>query len=142
MSRTARTGPSLSIPAVATLTTDAVTNGASVQNNSWSGPGSPQSYTSREASYDAAVRDADSATAALEPLTIVFAASNDGGLPATLGDPSGAKNLITVGNSLNRRVGTGLASDDIRGIKGSSSRGPASGGPLRSSCVCVPNAGA
>lgn len=120
-------GGGLSVPAAGTLTTDSVTNGALVQNNSWSGTGSPQVYAAREAAYDILVRDADAATAAMEPLCIVFAARNDGGLPATLGDPCGAKNIITVGNSLTRRVGTGYASDDIRGIKGSSSRGPASG---------------
>jgi Mg-chelatase subunit ChlD len=128
-------GSGLSIPAVGTLTSDAVTSGASVQNNSWSGAGSPNAYAAREAAYDMLVRDADAGTAAREPMAIVFAASNDGGLPATLGDPSGAKNLVTVGNSLTRRVGTGLASDDIRGMKGSSSRGPASGGRIKPDVV-------
>lgn len=128
-------GSGLSVPAAGTLTTDSVTNGALVQNNSWSGTGSPLAYAAREATYDMLVRDADAATVAMEPLTIVFAARNDGGLPATLGDPCGAKNVITVGNSLNRRVGTGLASDDIRGLKGSSSRGPASGGRTKPDVV-------
>lgn len=128
-------GQGLVIPVAGTVTTDAVTNGASVQNNSWSGSGSPQAYAAREAAYDLLVRDANAATNAQEPLAIVFAARNDGGLPATLGDPCGAKNVITVGNSLTRRVGTGYASDDIRGLKGSSSRGPASGGRIKPDVV-------
>ena len=128
-------GSGLSLPAPATLTTDAVTNGASVQNNSWSGAGSPLAYAAREATYDLLVRDANEATIGQEPLTILFAARNNGGLPASLGEPSGAKNIITVGNSLNRRTGSGLASDDIRGLRGSSSRGPGSGGRIKPDVV-------
>lgn len=128
-------GGSFSIPGAPTLTTDAVTNGASVQNNSWGGSGSAQAYTSREAAYDLLVRDADAATNILEQLTIVFAAGNAGGLPETINDPAAAKNVITVGNSLTRRIGTGYASDDIRGLKGSSSRGPASGGRIKPDVV-------
>lgn len=128
-------GGSLSIPAAGTLTTDSVTNGASIQNNSWGGAGSPNAYSVREAEYDMLVRDADAATTAMEPLTIVFAAGNAGGLPQTINDPTAAKNVITVGNSLNRRAGAGLASDDIRGLKGSSSRGPASGGRIKPDVV-------
>ncbi len=124
-------GSGLAIPATATLTADAVINGATAQNNSWAGAGSPNTYSQWESDYDELVRDADAASAAVEPLTIVFAASNAGGLARTIGDPSSAKNILTVGNGLTRRPTAGFPDDDIRGIRGSSSRGPASGGRLK-----------
>lgn len=128
-------GTGLVIPAPDTLTTDAANSGATVQNNSWSGDGSPNTYTQREADYDALVRDANPTTGTADALTVVFAASNAGGLAGTIGDPSSAKNLICVGNALSARPGLGFPDDDIRGIRGTSSRGPASGGRLKPDIV-------
>ena len=113
-------------PATTTLGRDAVTNGATVMNNSWTGTGSAGSgYTTGCAQWDRLVRDADGNAAGLQPLTSVFAAANFGGFPNSLGSPQEAKNPIIVGNSLTFRVGTGFPTDNIEGIAGSSSRGPA-----------------
>lgn len=127
-------GSGVIIPAIATLCRDSVTNGATIQNNSWSAAPST-TYSTNEAAFDAAVRDADNTTSALEPLTVVFAARNQGGLPGTIGNPPGAKNVLTVGNGLTRRPAAGFPDDDIRGIYGSSSRGPASGGRIKPDVV-------
>lgn len=119
-----------------TLTTDSVSNGALVQNNSWYAHNeNPQSYAPREYRFDILVRDANNNGPLALPLTVVFCAGNDGGLPGTIGEPSGAKNVITVGNSLNYRPSRGLASDDIRGLNGSSSRGPAYGDRIKPDVV-------
>ncbi len=130
-SATDPTGSGLSVPAISTLCRDSVNNGATVQNDSWSTSPSPNTYTQWESDFDARVRDADSATTAMEALTVVFAARNDGGLAQTIGDPSSAKNVITVGNGLTRRAGVLFPDDDIRGVNGRSSRGPASGGRIK-----------
>ncbi len=127
-------GSGLYVPAIATLCADAVDNGASVQNNSWGSPGTP-AYTQDEEDFDAGVRDADASTVALEPLTVVFSAANEGGLASTIGEPGSAKNVITVGNALSRRPGVGFPSDDIRGMSGTSSRGPAPGGRIKPDVV-------
>ena len=106
-------------------------NGGRVSNNSWgltNGAGS--GYTARSRNYDQRVRDPDPGTAGLEHLAIVAAAGNDGAAGAsTIGAPWEAKNPIIVGNSQNFRPGEGDV-DDIRGIRDSSSRGPAIDGRL------------
>lgn len=127
-------GPGVLLPAIATLCQDSVNNGATIQNDSWSSPASTV-YSTRDAAYDVASRDSDSTTTAFESLTVVFAARNSGGLPNTIGEPAGAKNVLTVGNGLTRRPGTGFPDDDIRGINGSSSRGPAPGGRIKPDIV-------
>jgi subtilisin family serine protease/Mg-chelatase subunit ChlD len=129
-------GSGLYVPAIATLCADAVGNGASVQNNSWGSDGTA-AYTQDEADFDAAVRDADAAAAALEPLTVVFSAGNAGGRASTIGEPGSAKNVITVGNGLTRRPGVGFPSDDIRGVSGTSSRGPAPGGRIKPDVIAT-----
>ena len=75
------------IPWPAVLCQDSATNGATVQNNSWAGEPSPTAYSALEEEFDLAVRDADASTAALEALTVVFAASNEGGLEETIDLP-------------------------------------------------------
>ena len=76
---------------------DTVAHGGTVQNNSWTG-GAHSDYPARDAVYDRLVRDADGAST---PLTICFAAGNKGN--AGLGNPTSAKNIITVGNFENYR---------------------------------------
>jgi len=120
-------GSGVYVPPIPTLCSDAVNQGASVQNNSWGSAGTT-AYTQDEEDFDAAVRDADGSTAAFESLCVVFSAGNMGGDASTIGEPGSAKNVITVGNGLNRRPGTRFPDDDIRGLNGSSSRGPALGG--------------
>jgi subtilisin family serine protease len=102
-----------------------VSNGGSVMNNSWGASGVGAGYTSRSQTYDQRVRDPDPATAGLEHLVVVSAAGNEGGAATTIGEPWECKNPIVVGNSLNFRPGELFPSDDIRGISGTSSRGPA-----------------
>ncbi|MCA9692288.1 MAG: S8 family serine peptidase [Myxococcales bacterium] len=104
------------------LTADAVTNGATIQNNSWGA--ASQGYDADCRTYDQLVRDPDPNTAKLDLLTIVFAAGNDGGFPTTIGNPAEAKNVITVGNSLTGRPAFGVVTEDVRGMNGNSARGP------------------
>ncbi|GEM_PF-986667 len=107
-----------------------VNNGGQVMNNSWGVTGGAGSgYTARSRTYDQRVRDPDSGAAGLEYLVIVSAAGNDGPNPGTIGAPWEAKNPIVVGNSLNSRPGEGDL-DDIRGLRTSSSRGPAVDGRI------------
>ncbi len=107
-----------------------VTNNADVMNNSWGTANAfgvallNQGYTTLCRAVDQLVRDPNSATAALEHLVIVGAAGNGGSALSTLGEPWESKNTIVVGNSLNFRPNEGDL-DDIRGLRASSSRGPA-----------------
>jgi subtilisin family serine protease len=108
-----------------------IANGGRVSNNSWGVTGGAGSgYTARSRNYDQRVRDPDPGTAGLEHLAILAAAGNDGPGAMTIGAPWEAKNVITVGNSLNFRPGEANAVDDIRGLATSSSRGPAVDGRL------------
>lgn len=102
-----------------------VRNGAQVMNNSWSMDGA--AYGAGERTFDLGVRDADPASADLEELTVVFSAGNSGPGAQTL--TKAMKNAVVVGNSLNFRPGEG-DTDDIRGLRSSSSRGPAADGRL------------
>ena len=118
-------------PSVSTLIRDAAANGALVMNNSWGADDSGGSgYVSESREIDLGVRDANSATSALESLIIVCAAGNEGGRPTSIGAPHETKNDIVVGNSLTYRPGFGFPSEDIRGISGTSSRGPAADGRI------------
>jgi hypothetical protein len=113
-------------PSFATLAEDSARNGATVMNNSWGvtndgGDG----YVAQCREVDRAVRDSNPTTPALQSLTVVFSAGNAGGRPQSITAPHEAKNAIIVGNSLTARPGQGFPSEDIRGIAGTSSRGPA-----------------
>lgn len=117
-------------PSTTTLIRDAVNNGANVMNNSWGINDSGGSgYTSGSRTIDAAVRDPNTGAAGLENMTIVCAAGNAGGRNTSIGSPHETKNDIVVGNSLTSRPGS-FPSDDIRGISGTSSRGPAVDGRI------------
>jgi len=121
---------------ITAISQDAVTHGATLQNNSWefptggvSAPNSGYDNTCRFA--DIRVRDANNpATAALDQLVHVFAAGNSGPAPNTIVRPHEAKNIIVVGDSLNHRPGELASNDDIRGISNGSSRGPCLDGRL------------
>ncbi len=120
------------------LTQDAVTNGADVMNNSWfdgSSPSGGAGYTANARRFDQLVRDPNEASAELDHLAIVFSAGNAGGGPSTITPPHEAKNVIVVGNSLTSRPATGFPSEDINGINGSSSRGPAVDGRIMPTVV-------
>jgi hypothetical protein len=118
--------------------------GARISSNSWgfqTSTGGPVAvYDSNAQSYDSLVRDAQSGTAGLQQLSIIFAAGNDGPGPNTVSSPATAKNIISVGASENvRQTGTdGCAvansgADSANDIIGFSSRGPvnAAGGDGR-----------
>ena len=107
---------------------NSVNNGAQIMNNSW-GAAFTAGYTSRSATFDLKARDPDDGAAGLEYLVIVSAAGNSGPAAGTVLNPWEAKNPIIVGNSLNFRPAEGDV-DDIRGIRSTSSRGPAGDGRL------------
>jgi hypothetical protein len=113
---------------VANFTRLMVNNGAHVMNNSWKQSGGG-GYTANAALVDQLVRDPNQASAALDYLVIVFSAGNAGPGAGTITPPKEAKNPIVVGNSLNFRPGEGDG-DDIRGLRSSSSRGPAADGRI------------
>jgi subtilisin family serine protease len=113
-------------PATDVLIKDSVTNGAQVMNNSWGVDNDGgEGYTALTRLVDLCVRDPNPGTPVPEHLAIVFSAGNAGGRPSSLTSPHEAKNAIVVGNSLTARPGAGFPSEDIRGIAGMSSRGPA-----------------
>ena len=109
--------------------------GARISSNSWgfqTQTGGPVAdYDASSQSYDSLVRDAQSGTAGLQQLSIIFAAGNDGSGSNTVSSPATAKNVICVGASENvRQTGTdGCAvansgADSANDIIGFSSRGP------------------
>lgn len=95
-------------------------NGAHVMNNSYALDGS--AYGAGDRTFDLGVRDADPTTTDINELVVVFSAGNSG--PGATTCTKALKNAIVVGNSLNFRPGEGDG-DDIRGLRASSSRGPA-----------------
>jgi subtilisin family serine protease len=123
--------PAVPQPGTTTLVQDSAANGADVMNNSWGFNNSPGAgYTAESRTLDRAVRDANGAGAGIRNLVIVCAAGNDGGSDRSISRPHETKNDIVVGNSLTSRPNNGFPGDDIRGIAGSSSRGPAVDGRI------------
>ncbi len=86
-------------------------NGSQLSTNSW-GYTTLYTYNSGSATIDRAVRDADTGESGQQPLTIIFAAGNDGSGAGTIGAPGNAKNALTVGASYNVRCGSYGASYD------------------------------
>jgi hypothetical protein len=118
-------------PDIQTIIRDSAVNLAQIMNNSWGNDDRNGSgYPSEARKIDLGVRDANPNSAVLEPLAIVCAAGNAGGRPQSITYPHETKNTIVVGNSLTSRPGVGFPSDDIRGIHGTSARGPARDGRL------------
>ncbi len=74
--------------------------GAYVHSNSW-GAATGGTYGSRESRFDAAVRDADRDTPGNQPMVITKSAGNDGPGHTTVSSPGNAKNIITIGATLN-----------------------------------------
>jgi hypothetical protein len=111
-------------------------NRAEISSNSW-GYAASSTYTTTDQTYDAAVRDVDRTANGNQPMIYLFAASNDGPGPRTVGSPGSAKNTITVGASENLRPFTGSndicpndgasSADDPQSVAGFSSRGPVAG---------------
>ncbi len=131
-------------PTYQNLESQAYRDGARISSNSWGGTSSSYSVDSQQ--YDALVRDAQPdtgcslpnciSTAGNQEYVIVFAAGNAGSGPGTVGEPSTAKNVITVGAAENVNpfgAADGCAIDDTgandaNDIISFSSRGPTSDG--------------
>ncbi|HWC77000.1 MAG TPA: S8 family serine peptidase, partial [Blastocatellia bacterium] len=83
----------------------AYNDGSRISTNSW-GASVGGAYTVDSQTFDALVRDAQPATAAIpvagnQQMVILFAAGNDGPGAQTVGAPGTAKNVITVGAAEN-----------------------------------------
>lgn len=89
--------------------------GARISTNSW-GSSTNGAYNQDDQAYDALVRDAAPSIAGNQPITVLFAAGNDGPNPNTTGSPGNAKNVITVGASENYRTPFETSSYDQCGI--------------------------
>ncbi len=126
-------------PNYSTLESQAYRDGARISSNSWGS--SSNLYTVDAQEYDALVRDAQPAgstvpVAGNQEYIIVFAAGNGGSGPNTVGEPSTAKNVITVGaaenvNPFGGADGCGIGdtgADNANDIISFSSRGPTSDG--------------
>ncbi len=110
-----------------------------VQNNSFGkGVRDPMDYRSEEALYDRLVRDSDPDGPRRRPLTICFAAGNEGARGLTR--PAGAKNVLVTGNSsVHRPADGGVEADRIDEVfpgdydtrRGASSRGNCGDGRVR-----------
>ena len=125
---------------------------ARISNNSWgytTFTGAPiPDYDAYSQEYDFIVRDAQTGTAGLQELAVVFAAGNDGSTSNTVSTPGTAKNVITVGASENfRQTGTdgcgigNTGANDADDLISFSSRGPvnSSGGDGRVKPeICAP----
>src|ERR687898_188255 len=116
-SSTTPTGPSLRIL------------GATGRMSPGSRSGMAGAPTATPRRFDQLVRDPDPDSEGLDYLVIVFSAGNSGSRASTITGPKENKNTIVVGNSLTFRPAIG-ATDDIRGVATSSSRGPARDGRL------------
>lgn len=76
--------------------------GMRISTNSW-GSSANGAYTAESQTYDALVRDAQSATTGNQETVILFAAGNSGPGARTIGAPGTGKNVITVGAAENVR---------------------------------------
>ncbi len=100
-----------------------------ISNNSWGSGTNGNSYGTREATYDALVRDGSIASS-IDPFSIVFSAGNSG--TSGLTRPKMSKNTIAVANSENIRTELGgTGADNMDDLRSSSSRGPAADGRIK-----------
>ncbi|MAY05233.1 MAG: hypothetical protein CMB25_06530, partial [Euryarchaeota archaeon] len=114
-------------PSLNYLLNTAYNAGARIHTNSWgSAATSTQGeYTSEAEAVDDRSFNYDKVSNGQEGLTILFAAGNDGPNAGTIGSPSTAKNVVTVGNHQARYNG---APDNL--MTGSS-RGPTDDGRIK-----------
>ncbi len=116
------------------LSRDSLVNGAMGSSNSWyTGASGSQGYSSAARTHDIMVRDGNwDTTSVAEPIVMVFSAGNSGddcGSPpcyTSMTEPKEAKNLISVGASVNYpRIGS-----SVYDMAYFSSRGPAQDGRM------------
>lgn len=140
--------PGFTNPNIPNWQSRAYNNGARISTNSW-GAATSGGYNLNAQTFDAMVRDAQPATAAIpaagnQEMVLIFASGNDGPGAQTVGAPGTAKNVITVGAAENVHshstanggtaggtdgCGTGdTGADSAHDIIGFSSRGPTSDG--------------
>ncbi|MCB1634200.1 MAG: S8 family serine peptidase [Xanthomonadales bacterium] len=116
-------GPAASWPPLGgwpVLSAKALEGGASGTNASWTtSEGARHGYQASERLFDQLVRDGNLDTPTSEPFTFIFSSGNSGPNLATLTSPKEAKNVISVGASLNLRAGP------LNQVADYSSRGPA-----------------
>ena len=114
-------------PSLNYLLNTAYNAGARIHTNSWgSAATSTQGqYTSEAEAVDDRSFNYDKVSNGQEGLTILFAAGNDGPGAGTVGSPSTAKNVVTVGNHQARYSG---APDNLMS---GSSRGPTDDGRIK-----------
>ena len=114
-------------PSLNYLLNTAYNAGARIHTNSWgsSATSTQGEYTSEAEAVDDRSFNYDKVQRGQEGLTILFAAGNDGPNPGTVGSPSTAKNVVTVGNHQARYSG---APDNLMS---GSSRGPTDDGRIK-----------
>ncbi|HEX8539513.1 MAG TPA: S8 family serine peptidase, partial [Cystobacter sp.] len=126
-------------PNYANLQSRAYRDGMRISSNSWGSRAN--TYTADAQQFDALVRDAQPSSAAVpnpgnQEMIIVFAAGNSGSTANTVGSPSTAKNVFTVGASENVQAFGGMDGCDTPDSEANSaydmvafsSRGPTSDG--------------
>ena len=134
-------------PNLPNLASRAYNDNARISSNSW-GANTAGAYTASSQTYDALVRDAQPATAAVpvagnQEYVVVFSAGNAGSGAGTIGSPGSAKNVITVGaaegvQAFGGADGCGIAdsgADSANDIISFSSRGPTSDGRMKPDIV-------
>ncbi|MCB1587322.1 MAG: S8 family serine peptidase, partial [Xanthomonadales bacterium] len=121
-------GPGASWPPTggwSVISANALNGGAMGTNASWTtSEGARHGYQASERLFDQLVRDGNLDSSVSESFTFIFSAGNSGPGPATLTSPKEAKNVISVGATLNFRAG------QIDQVDGYSSRGPGVDGRL------------
>ncbi len=125
-------------PSDATLTQDAVQNGAVIGSNSW-GDDVAGEYDMDASQFDELVRDADPTTPGDQPYILEFSAGNAGPDSSTMDSPATGKNVIATGASENQ-PGTlaetyGLYADGPDTMADFSSRGPCEDGRIKPDLV-------
>lgn len=131
-------GEASPFPSDATLTQDAVRNGAKIGSNSW-GTDGPGSYDTDAMQFDELVRDADPGTPGDQPYILEFSAGNAGPGSQTMDSPASAKNVIATGASENvatdLALSYGLYADGQDTMADFSSRGPCEDGRIKPDLV-------
>jgi Subtilase family/Bacterial TSP3 repeat len=125
-------------PSDATLTRDAVRNGAVIGSNSW-GNDVQGEYDTDAWQFDQLVRDADPSVPGDQPYILEFSSGNAGPDSETVGSPATGKNVIATGACENVpgfwALTYGLYADGAETMADFSSRGPCEDGRIKPDVV-------